>query len=823
MKLFAPWMMLALSTTALAQAPAVHPEIWPTAHSPLPPDPKMEARIDAMLKRMTIEEKVGQTLQPEMKFLTPADVATYHIGSIENGGGSVPGGNKHASVGDWLKVIDGFWKASVDPANKGVRIPLMWASDAVHGHNNVFGATIFPHNIGLGAARDPNLIERIGAATAEEVRATGMDWSFAPVVAVARDDRWGRSYESYSEDPKLVASYAGAMVRGLQGEGKTFLDKDHVIASAKHFLGDGGTDGGRDQGDNRSTEAQLRDIHGAGYPPAIDAGVQVVMVSFSSWQGEKMHANKGLVTDVLKGRMGFDGIAMGDWNAQGQVPGCTNGDCPISTNAGLDVYDVPQDWKALFANSVREVKAGTIPMSRLDDQVRRVLRVKLRAGIFDEGLPSSRPHAGDVHLLGSPAHRAIAREAVRKSLVLLKNDAGLLPLNPAKRILVTGSGADNLAKQTGGWTLSWQGNDNKNEDLPGAISIWGGIQAAVKAAGGQAVLSPDGSYADKPDVAIVVFGENPYAEFQGDQGDVALHGDNQESLALLKKYKAAGIPTVAVMLSGRPLYVNPQINAAGAFVAAWLPGSEGEGVADVLIGQTNGKPRFDFAGKLSFSWPRRPDQTPLNVGDANYDPQFAYGYGLHYGDRSKVGTLAEVAGLSPAAERGMLLKDGTGVNGFALSIGDAQAPTIAAVGARVATYGKEALTLRQIDRNRQQDAWAARWSGAEPAWIELTDTKPLDLSREANGAMVLAIDLRVSAPPSGPLLLGVGGDKPVMLNVAPLMPDGGQWRTVRVPLRCFGPDLSHVTRVRIESAAAAAFDFAQVSIQETRADDHCPG
>jgi len=813
---------LALSSSALAQAPAVHPDIWPTAHSPLPPDPKMEARIDTMLKQMSVEEKVGQTLQPEMKFLTPADVATYHIGSVENGGGSVPGGNKHASVSDWLKLIDGFWKASVDPANKGVRIPLMWASDAVHGHNNVFGATIFPHNIGLGAARDPNLIQRIGAATAEEVRATGMDWSFAPVVAVARDDRWGRSYESYSEDPKLVASYAGAMVRGLQGEGKTFLDKDHVVASAKHFLGDGGTDGGRDQGDNRSTEEQLRDIHGAGYPPAIDAGVQVVMVSFSSWQSEKMHANKGLVTDVLKGRMGFDGIAMGDWNAHGQVPGCTNGDCPISTNAGIDVYDVPQDWKALFENSVREVKAGIIPMSRLDDQVRRVLRVKMRAGVFDEGLPSSRPHAGDLTLLGSPAHRAIAREAVRKSLVLLKNDTGLLPLNPTKRILVTGSGADNLAKQTGGWTLSWQGNDNKNEDLPGATSIWGGIQAAVKAAGGHAMLSPDGNYTDKPDVAIVVFGENPYAEFQGDQADVALHADNLESLALLRKYKAAGIPTVAVMLSGRPLYVNPQINAADAFVAAWLPGSEGEGVADVLIGQSNGKPRFDFAGKLSFSWPKRPDQTPLNLGDTDYDPQFAYGYGLHYGDATRVGTLAEVQGLSPAAERGMILKEGAGVNGFALSIGNAQAPVIAAVGARVATYGKEALTLRQIDRTRQQDAWSARWSGAEPAWIELRNAQPLDLSREANGAMVLAIELRVAAPPSGPVLLGVGGDKPSMLNVAPLLAGGDSWRTLRVPLRCFGPDLSHVTTVRLESAAAAALDFAQVSIQETRADDRCP-
>ncbi|WP_116091953.1 glycoside hydrolase family 3 protein [Sphingomonas crusticola] len=815
---------LCAGITLPVSAQQAHPELWPAAHSPLAPDAKMEARITAMLGRMSIEEKVGQTLQPEMKFLTPADVAKYHIGSIENGGGSVPGGNKHAGLADWLKVIDGFWRASVDPANKGERIPLMWASDAVHGHNNVFGATIFPHNIGLGAARDPRLIERIGRATAEEVRATGMDWSFAPVLAVVRDDRWGRTYESYSEDPALVASYAGAMVRGLQGSGKTFLDRDHVVASAKHFLGDGGTDGGRDQGDNRASEAALRDIHGAGYPPAIDAGVQVVMVSFSSWQGQKMHANASLITDVLKRRMGFDGIAMGDWNAHGQVPGCTNGDCPISTNAGIDVYDVPEDWKALFENSVREVKAGTIPLARLDDQVRRVLRVKLRAGLFDEGLPSTRPHAGDTSLLGSPAHRAVAREAVRKSLVLLKNDAGLLPLNPRQHILVAGAGADSIMKQTGGWSLSWQGNDNANTDFPGATSIWGGIEAAVRAAGGTATLSPDGGFTAKPDAAIVVFGENPYAEFQGDQADVALHSENAESLALLRKLKAAGVPTVAVLISGRPLYLNPQINAADAFVAAWLPGSEGAGVADVLLAKANGRPNFDFAGKLSFSWPRSPDQTPLNVGDPGYDPQFAYGYGLRYGDTAKVGLLREVAIASPAAERGVFLKDGIGVNGFALSIGDAQAPRIAAVGSRMATYGKEALTLRQIDRNRQQDAWAARWSGAEPAWIELYSPTPVDLAREANGAMVLTVALRMVQMPAHRLEISMGGAAPAASALAaPLTGPTGQWQTLRIPLRCFGGDLAKVQSIRLSTDGAAAFDLGNIAVQETRAGDRCPG
>jgi beta-glucosidase len=822
-------LLAATSGAALAQsAPVVHPDRWPVAHSPVARDPAMERRITALLGQMTIEQKVGQTLQPEMKSITPADVITYHIGSIENGGGSVPDGDKHASAAAWLARIDGYWRASVDPKNTGPRIPLMWASDAVHGHNNVYRATLFPHNIGLGAARDPDLIRRIGAATAEEVRVLGMDWSFAPTLAVVQDDRWGRTYESYSEQPAIVAEYAKAMVEGLQGTGRDFLDADHVISTAKHFLGDGGTDGGRDQGDNLASEAVLRDVHGAGYPAAINGGVQSVMASFSSWHGVKMHANKALLTDVLKDRMGFDGLVIGDWNAHGQVPGCTKSDCAAAFNAGVDIFNVPEDWRALYGNMVREVKQGTIPMARLDDAVRRVLRVKMRAHVFDEGLPSTRPHAGDESLLGAPAHRAIAREAVAKSLVLLKNDAKLLPIDPrGHRILVAGAGADDIGKQTGGWTLSWQGNDNSNADFPGATSIWGGIKAAVEARGGTATLSPDGSFTgNRPDAAIVVFGENPYAEFQGDQADVALHTENAESLALLRKLRAAGVPTAAVLISGRPLYLNPQINAADAFVAAWLPGSEGEGLADVLIAGADGQPDHDFRGTLSFSWPRRPDQTPLNVGQPDYDPQFAFGYGLSYAHPGHVGTLPEPEVTAETAPRGVFLQNGTGTNGFALAIGDAQAPHIAAVGARVATYGGEALTLRRIDRRRQEDAWAARWSGAEPAWIELTRPTPLDIAREANGAMVLQIQLRVTTPAAGAVTLALGGAKPAALPVAGLLrtPDSA-WRTLRVPLRCLGTagaDLAGVTTIRLQTAAALGLELSDLSLEETTAGDRCP-
>lgn len=813
------------SAAALAQAaPTVHAKRWPQARSPVHQDAATEARIARMLAGMSVEEKVGQTLQPEMKSITPADVTTYHIGSIENGGGSVPGGNKHASVADWLRLIDGYWRASVDPANRGPRIPLMWASDAVHGHNNVFGATLFPHNIGLGAARDPDLIRRIGAATAEEVRVLGMDWSFAPTLAVVQDDRWGRTYESYSEDPAIVGLYATAMVEGLQGTGRTFLDRDHVISTAKHFLGDGGTDGGRDQGDNRSSEEVLRDVHGAGYPAAINGGVQAVMASFSSWHGIKMHASKPLLTDVLKDRMGFDGLVIGDWNAHGQVPGCTKGDCPAAFNAGVDIFNVPEDWKALYASMVREVKDGTVPMARLDDAVRRVLRVKIRAHVFDQGVPSSRLHAGDAALLGAPAHRAVAREAVRKSLVLLKNDARVLPIDPrGQRILVAGAGADNIGKQTGGWSLSWQGNDNTNADFPGATSIWGGIRAVVEAGGGTAVLSPDGSFTGaKPDAAIVVFGENPYAEFQGDQADVALRTENAESLALLRRLRASGVPTAAVLISGRPLYLNPQINAADAFVAAWLPGSEGGGIADVLIAKPGGRPAHDFRGRLSFSWPKRPDQTPLNVGQPTYDPQFGFGYGLSYAQSARVGTLPEAKVVIETAARGVFLKDGAGTNGFALMIGDAQAPRIAAVGARVATYGAEALTLRRVDRRRQEDAWAAAWTGAEPAWIELARAEPLDLSREANGAMVLQIELHVTRAPTAPVRLAAGGGE---LPVDSLLGPAGDWTRLRVPLRCFGPaggNLARVSAIRLQTAGALNLELSDVSLQETAAGDRCP-
>ena len=792
------------------QAPAVHPEAWPESKSPIGLDPKAEERIDGLLKRMTVEEKVGQVIQPEWKSIDPADVAKYHIGSIETGGGSAPGGNKYASVHDWVSSIEPYYDASVDLAKNRVVIPLIWAVDAVHGHNNVYGSTLFPHNIGLGAAHDPDLIRRIGEATAAEVRSTGIDWSFAPTIAVARDDRWGRTYESYSEDPKIVAQYAASMVTGLEGSGSTFLDKDHVVATAKHFLGDGSTDGGRDQGNSLASEADLIRLHAQGYAQAIDAGTQSIMASYNSWHSVKMHANHALMTDVLKGKMGFDGFIMGDWNAHGQIPGCTNADCAQAFNAGLDIFNAPEDWKALFGNLVREVHDGTIPKARLDDAVRRILRVKIRMGVFDEPAPDKRPNT--YQPIGTPSHRAVARQAVRESLVLLKND-GVLPIKPSATVLIAGDGADNIAMQSGGWTLSWQGAGNGPQDFPGATSIYQGLKAQIDSAGGQALFSPDGKLPQKADVAIVVFGETPYAEFMGDQSDVALHHDNGESLELIKKLRAQGTPVVAVMLSGRPLYVNPQINASDAFVEAWLPGSEGEGIADVLTG------KYDFRGKLSFSWPKRPDQTPLNVGDAAYDPQFPYGFGLTYATPAQTAALPEVADTIRYGDKNVYYTKGTAWNGYGLSIGDSNTPHLDYSGKRSALRGATGLMLE----SQPDGALHAVWSGKSKAWMEMGAEKPSDISREANGGMMLSLTLRVNAAPTTEVRLGIGSASVPLTAELRAVP-AGSYAILAVPLKCFSSqDLMRTpTILHLETFGSLDLSVSDIGLTEARKGTGCP-
>jgi beta-glucosidase len=620
-------------------------------------------------------------------------------------------------------------------------------------------------------------------------------------VAVPQDDRWGRSYEGYSESPDVVASYAAAMVEGLQGKVGTpeFLDGRHVMVSVKHFLGDGGTTGGKDQGDTALTEAELVRIHGAGYPPAIAAGAQAVMASYNSVNGTKMHGNEALLTGALKGRMHFGGFVVGDWNGHGQIPGCSATDCPATFNAGLDMAMAPDSWKGMVESTLAAVKAGTIPAARLDDAVRRILRVKFRLGLFDAGRPSQRTVGGQLELLGAPDHRAVARQAVRESLVLLKNQNALLPLAPDQHVLVAGDGADDVGKQAGGWTLSWQGGGNVRDDFPNADSIYEGLARQIGAAGGTATLAVDGRYTQKPDVAIVVFGENPYAEFQGDLPNLLYKPGDETDLELIRRLKADGIPVVAVFLSGRPLWVNREINAADAFVAAWLPGSEGEGIADVLLRSAAGAVQHDFRGKLSFSWPRTAVQYANNVGQAGYDPQFAFGFGLTYGDNGDLAPLPEDAGISlDGGASGVYYARGETAAGIALRLEGADGTGVAVTTLPAALPG-DLLRVTAIDHEAQEDARRLQWSGAGEAAAALQSHTSFDLLRESNGDILVLTTLRVDAPATGEVWLqaGCGAGCSGRVDIGPSLAKltTGTWVRVGVPLKCLAKAGTDVTRL----------------------------
>lgn len=781
-----------LSPASQTAADTFNPELWPAVTSTVSKDAEIEARIDAIMGTMSIKEKIGQVVQPELRHVTPKDVRDYHLGSILNGGGSYPDGNKYASLEDWVAKADGFWHASMDTSDGNVAIPIMWGTDAVHGLGNVVGATLFPHNIGLGAAHDPELLKRIGWATAREIAATGIDWDFSPTVAVARDDRWGRTYESWSEGPEIVSDYAGEMVTGLQGKpgSKDFLDDYRVIATAKHFVGDGGTLNGTDRGKTQGDERVLAEIHGAGYKTAIEAGVQAVMASFSSWQGVPMHGHQYLLTTVLKERMGFDGLVVGDWNGHMYIAGCTTTDCPESIMAGLDIYMAPDpDWKKLYNNLVAQAKSGEITEARLNDAVRRILRVKLRAGLFERGAPSTRPLAAKPNVVGAPEHRAIAREAVQKSLVLLKNNDQLLPLMPNQTVLVAGDGADNMGKQSGGWSVTWQGTGNKNSDFPGGTSIYAGINAVVTSAGGKTILSENGDYKTKPDVAIVVFGEDPYAEMQGDVPDLTYKPRDDSDRELLKKLQADGIPVVSVFLSGRPMWVNRELNASDAFVAAWLPGSEGQGIADVIFKKAGGEINVPMTGRLSFSWPKHPLQTPLNKGDAQYDPLFAYGYGLRYGEESKVPDDLSEKGLEKMAVTDeLVLFNQRAVEPWELGIKDHLNTYKAMTSKQIDTAS---IAMVAVDRNVQEDARRVTWNGKGEGDLMLSVPQRQDFTDYVNAKSALVFDVAVHQAPTKDAFIRLScgtycaSDLDITKALTKINGDG--WQTITVPLSCF-PD-----------------------------------
>jgi len=571
------------------------------------PSQPVPTRVNDLLARMSLDEKIGQMTQAERLAATPSEVTNYRLGSLLSGGGSAPSPNTATS---WADMYDNFQQAAMATP---LGIPMIYGVDAVHGHNNVHGATIFPHNIGLGATRDPGLVERIGRATAEEVSGTGIDWDFAPCLCVARNDRWGRTYESFGEKPENATAMA-TLVTGLQGS--SLSNSGSVLATAKHYVGDGGTTAGKDQGNTELSEADLRAIHLPPFREAIARGVGSVMISYSSWNGLKMHGNKYLITDVLKGELGFSGFTISDWQGidqiDGQWPGFTAYEVRTAVNAGLDMIMVPHDFE-LFISLLRgEVQAGRVPMSRIDDANRRILTKKFELGLFERPY-TDRNYTSTV---GSAAHRAIAREAARKSQVLLKNKWGVLPLpSTADKYFVAGKSADNIGYQSGGWTISWQGGSG---NITPGTTILQGIRNTVSPSttvtynqNGDGI---DGSYK----AAIAVIGETPYTEGVGDRPDGM--GLDSADLTVLTKLKAAGVPVIVVLVSGRPLDIASELGSWDALVEAWLPGTEGQGVADVLFGVTTP------TGKLPVTWMQSASQQPINDGDGK-PALFPYGYG----------------------------------------------------------------------------------------------------------------------------------------------------------------------------------------------------
>lgn len=614
-------------------------------------NPFTQARVNALLAQMNLDQKIGQMIQTERLSCTPEQVLTWHLGSVLSGGGSCPGDNR---VSDWVSMNDAYWQASMTADEEHLAIPILYGVDAIHGNANVLGATVFPHNIGLGAARDPELLHNIAKVTAREVLAAGVDWTFAPTLAVGRNIHWGRTYESYSENPEIVCEYSEAFVSGLQSD----LGDDGIVACAKHWVGDGGTQHGIDQGDTVVKLQELEKLHMSPYRPALDAGVLTVMASFNSWNGDKCHGHRYLLTDVLKNRLGFSGFVISDWDGIDYLSDDYYHAVGLAANAGIDMFMVSEEWQSLIQHLKAHVRRGSIPIQRVDDAVRRILSVKVAFGLFDKPRPSQRLWSNH-ESFGSDQHRGLARSAVRKSLVLLKNEGETLPIKKNARILVAGKSAHNRGIQCGGFTVAWQGVED-NESIVGGCSIWEGIKEIAA----DATLSefPDGRDADPElhDIAIVAIGERPYAEGLGDVRDgdqliveagsqikgtmkvleaygrsIELCQLHPEDLVLIESICAKGIPVVTVLLSGRPLVVNRELESSAAFVAAWLPGSEGAGIADVLFGD------YDFTGTLSFAWPASGDHLT-----GTYTPLYPVGYGLQYAPSSNEKEVS-VQGTTP--------------------------------------------------------------------------------------------------------------------------------------------------------------------------------
>ncbi len=597
------------------------------------PNATVQARVDDLISRMSIAQKIGQMVQGNSLGVTASDVQTYYLGSVLSGGGTYPGANTPQG---WADAYDNYQRAAMATS---LGIPIIYGIDAVHGHNAVKDATIFPHNIGLGAANDPDLMLRIGQITAREVRATGLNWTFAPCVTVPRNERWGRTYEGFAEDPSIHNNLVAQYVRGFQGSD---MSGESIIACAKHYIADGGTTNGVNMGDAQITEAQLRAIHLPPYLRAMESNVGTIMISFNKWNGVLCSQSTQLITTILKNELGFKGFTISDWDALDMISGTARDQAKLAVNAGMDMvmYSTAAKWRAFITNLTDLVNKNEVTMSRIDDAVRRILTVKFTMKLFEN------PYADRSFqsTFGSDAHRQVAREAVRKSLVLLKN-SGVLPLSPGARIFVAGKSADSMANQCGGWTLGWQG-------MPAGQTTKGTtVLQAIRKVASNVTYAANGSGASGYDAAIVVVGETPYAEGDGDDADLSL---DSTDITAINNVQSSGTPYVIVLVSGRPMIVTTQIQSANAFVAAWLPGSEGDGVADCLFGT------YDFTGKLAFSWPSSMSQVPVNKGDASYSPLYEFGYGL---------TLSGSSTATPTTPPSVTPTPGSGLSGDVNSSG----------------------------------------------------------------------------------------------------------------------------------------------------------
>ena len=776
--------------TRLANGFNGNPAIWPEIDSEVKVDAALEARVDAILQNMTLEHKVAQMVQGELRHVRPEHVLKYRLGSVLNGGGSHPNGDRYASVDDWLAIADGYWEASTTDDLPHEPIPLIWGTDAVHGHNNVLGAVLFPHNFGLGAAGNPELMRGIGRATAEQVIATGIDWTFAPTVAVAMDYQWGRSYESYGQNPDMVRDYAYEMVAAIQGgENDDRFGDGHIIATIKHFVGDGGTAEGIDQGETTLSEQALFDVHAQGYVGGLTAGAQTVMASFNSWNGDKLHGHHYMLTTVLKERMGFDGFVVGDWNGHGHLPGCSNAHCASAINAGVDMIMVPDDWEAFLLNTIDDVNAGIISQERVDDAVRRILRVKMRAGMFDTVKPSERHLAGSEDVLWGDDVKALSRDAVRQSLVLLKNEDETLPLNGGERVLVIGNATEDIARQMGGWSITWQGTETSVEDFPNATKISDAIVARGAELGSEVVVSSDvADLNGEFDKIIVLFGESPYAEFNGDRSHIVYNELDTESLALLQAAKATGKPVVGLFISGRPMFANPEINASDAFVAAWLPGSEGQGVSDVLWGD------FDFTGRLPGTWPLSSSDDVLPIGAG--------------------GTYQTVAPITAMLDES-----------YEIDVASEILDIFTGTYATNVRLDENQVSVGLIDRVVQEDARRVSFN-AEDASVAFSFDGPLNQTAfRRYDARVKFMMRTVQADAEAKLILGMSSQMPMFeLDAQPLLAQTSEWREWSIPLYCLAPDVASLASVEspllLQASEGVVIEIAEVRWEFGGSDDY---